>query len=102
MDVKRHRLIVVSNRLPFVFHRDKNGAWRVMNIAMELRNLGCTSRIGFFLHIPFPPLDLFVKLPWCARLINALLEYDLVGFQTSRDRRNFVQCVKALVKDAQI
>lgn len=29
MDVKRHRLIVVSNRLPFVFHRDKNGSWRV-------------------------------------------------------------------------
>lgn len=76
--------------------------YHLMNIAQDLRHLGCSSRIGFFLHIPFPPLDLFVKLPWCARLIEALLEFDLVGFQTMRDRRNFVECLKALVKDARI
>lgn len=87
-----------SNPEDFVWVHD----YQLMNVAMELRNLGCASRVGYFLHIPFPPLDLFVKLPWCARLIRALLEYDLVGFQTSRDRRNFVQCLKALVKDARI
>jgi trehalose-6-phosphate synthase len=87
-----------SNEEDFVWVHD----YHLMNIAMDLRDLGGISKIGFFLHIPFPPLDLFVKLPWCARLIKALLEYDLVGFQTSRDRRNFVQCVKALVKGAQI
>ena len=76
--------------------------YHLMNVAADLRKMGFTARIGFFLHIPFPPLDLFVKLPWCGRLIRALLEYDLVGFQTARDRRNFVQCVKALASDAQI
>jgi trehalose-6-phosphate synthase len=69
-----------GNQEDFVWVHD----YHLMNIAMELHTLDCTSRIGFFLHIPFPPLDLFVKLPWCARLIKALLEYDLVGFQTSR------------------
>ncbi len=87
-----------SNEEDFVWVHD----YHLMNVAMDLRKTGCASRIGFFLHIPFPPLDLFVKLPWCARLIEALLVYDLVGFQTMRDRRNFVECLKALVKDVRI
>ena len=45
--------------------------------------------MGFFLHIPFPPLDIFMKLPWRFQILEALLEYDLVGFQTMRDLRNF-------------
>ena len=76
--------------------------YHLMNVAAELRKLGSTSRLGFFLHIPFPPVDLFVKLPWRGELIRALLEFDLVGFQTLRDRRNFVQCARALVRDLKI
>jgi trehalose 6-phosphate synthase/phosphatase len=70
--------------------------YHLMNVGAELRALRCRAKIGFFLHIPFPPVDLFVKLPWRARLIEALLHFDLVGFQTLRDRRNFMQCVRAL------
>ena len=75
--------------------------YHLMNVAAELRAHGlharssdssCTSR--------FPSLDLFSKLPWRAQLIDALLQYDLIGFQTLRDRRNFVQCVRALVPEA--
>lgn len=76
--------------------------YQLMNVAAALRKLGCESRIGFFLHIPFPPLDLFVKLPWRSQLIDALLSFDLIGFQTMRDRRNFVECVRALRKGVQI
>jgi trehalose 6-phosphate synthase len=75
--------------------------YHLMNVGAELRAAGNRSRLGFFLHIPFPSLDLFAKLPWCSQLIDALLHYDLIGFQTARDRRNFVQCVRALVPDAQ-
>ena len=75
--------------------------YHLMNLAMELRRAGVKSRIGFFLHIPFPPLDLFLKLPWRMALLQALLEFDVIGFQTLRDRRNFVQCVRALVKGAE-
>jgi trehalose 6-phosphate synthase len=76
--------------------------YHLMNLGAELRRAGVKSRIGFFLHIPFPPLDLFLKLPWRMALMQALLEFDLIGFQTLRDRRNFVQCLRALVKDATI
>ncbi len=71
--------------------------YHLMNVAQELRDLEVPGRIGFFLHIPFPPLDIFLKVPWRLELLRALLEYDLVGFQTERDRRNFVQCVRALI-----
>ena len=75
--------------------------YHLMNLAAELRRAGVTSRMGFFLHIPFPPPDLFFKMPWRAELLRALLEFDLIGFQTLRDRRNFIQCVRTLVRNAQ-
>ncbi|HEY0815794.1 MAG TPA: trehalose-6-phosphate synthase [Pseudonocardia sp.] len=46
-------------------------------------------RIGFFLHIPFPPTELFMQLPWRKRLIEGLLGADLVGFHTAGGARNF-------------
>jgi len=76
--------------------------YHLMNVAMELRQLGVKSKTGFFLHIPFPSLDIFFKLPWRFALLRALLEYDLIGFQTLRDRRNFIQCLRALVKDIDV
>jgi len=76
--------------------------YHLMNVATELRRRGLRSRLGFFLHIPFPSPDLFMKLPWRLSLLQALLEFDLIGFQTALDRRNFVQCARMLVKEVQI
>ena len=76
--------------------------YHLMNVGAELRSLGVDARIGFFLHIPFPPLDLFVKLPWRMALLHAFLQYDVIGFQTLRDRRNFVQCLRILVPEARV
>jgi len=73
--------------------------YHLMLMAEELRKTGSRARLGFFLHIPFPPLDIFLKLPWRDQLLRGLLCFDLVGFQTLRDRRNFVQCLRALVGD---
>jgi len=75
--------------------------YHLMNVAAEMRRLKSRARIGFFLHIPFPAPDIFLKLPWRMAVIDALLQFDLVGFQTVRDRRNFVQCVRALVRDVE-
>lgn len=72
--------------------------YHLLTVAQHLRDLGVRSRTGLFLHIPFPSLDIFIKLPWRSQLLNALLRYDLIGFQTARDRRNFVHCVRALMK----
>lgn len=76
--------------------------YHLMNVASELRVLGIERRLGFFLHIPFPPPDIFLKLPWRRPVLIGLLSYDLAGFHTERDRTNFVDCVRALLKDAVI
>ncbi len=73
--------------------------YHLMSSARQLRNLGTDGEIGFFLHIPFPPPDIFMKLPWRKQLLDDLLHYDLIGFQTMRDRRNFFQCVHAIMKN---
>ena len=46
-------------------------------------------RIGFFLHIPFPPVELFLQLPWREQIVRGLLGADLVGFHTPGGARNF-------------
>ena len=65
-------------------------------VGSELRAMGCDFKLGYFLHIPFPPPDVFFKLPWRAQLLEGLLAFDLVGFQTVRDRRNFTSCLHQL------
>jgi len=76
--------------------------YHLMAVARMLRDRDVANRVGFFLHIPFPPLDLFVKLPWRFTILESLLRFDLVGFQTARDRRNFLQCVANLVSGCEI
>jgi trehalose 6-phosphate synthase len=51
-------------------------------------------RIGFFLHIPFPPRELYVQLPWRQQILEGLLGADLVGFQLPGGAQNFVQLVR--------
>jgi alpha,alpha-trehalose-phosphate synthase [UDP-forming] len=74
--------------------------YHLMLVAKMLKEAGRRSRVGFFLHIPFPPADIFLKIPWRRQLIDALLDYDLIGFQTLRDRRNFFEVVKRLYPGA--
>lgn len=76
--------------------------YQLMNVAAELRARGLGNRLAFFLHIPFPPLDIFAKLPWRSELLRSLLEYDLLGFQTPRDRRNFLQCLRWFFRDVEV
>jgi trehalose 6-phosphate synthase/phosphatase len=72
--------------------------YHLMLVAKELRAIGVKCKVGFFLHIPFPPRDLFTILPWRSHILEALLEYDLVGFQTMRDRNNFIHYVEGSIK----
>ncbi|MCA0147150.1 trehalose-6-phosphate synthase [Blastococcus sp. LR1] len=52
--------------------------------------------IGFFLHIPFPPYELFTQLPWRSAIVEGLLGADLVGFQLPSAATNFVQLARRL------
>jgi trehalose 6-phosphate synthase/phosphatase len=70
--------------------------FHLMNVALELAELGNASRTAFFLHIPFPPPEVFLKLPWRMDVLRGLLAFDLVGFQTEADRRNFRASLRRL------
>ena len=76
--------------------------YHLMYVAQALRERGLRAALTFFLHIPFPPYDIFAKLPQPQRLLRALLQFDLLGFQTRRDVRNFMQCVRRVMSDAKI
>ncbi|MCW2856131.1 MAG: trehalose 6-phosphate synthase [Marmoricola sp.] len=62
-----------------------------------LRELRPDLRIGFFLHIPFPPAELFSQLPWRRELLEGLLGADIVGFQLSGAAQNFIRLVRQRV-----
>jgi trehalose 6-phosphate synthase len=68
--------------------------YHLLPLAKALRDRGCENRIGFFLHVPFPPPELIVALPKHERLILSLCHYDLVGFQTDKDSENFARYLK--------
>jgi len=59
-----------------------------------VRELRPKARIGFFLHIPFPPEELFAWLPWRQWILHGLLGADLVGFQTPGDAQNFARVAR--------
>ncbi|GAA0929493.1 trehalose-6-phosphate synthase [Pseudonocardia zijingensis] len=63
--------------------------YQLQLLPAALRELRPDLRIGFFLHIPFPPTELFMQLPWRKRIVEGLLGADLVGFHTPGGARNF-------------
>src|SRR4029453_8577319 len=76
--------------------------YHLMYVAQALPERGLPVALTFFLHIPFPPYDIFAKLPQQQRLLRALLQFDLIGFQTRRDFRNFLQCVRRVMPEAKV
>jgi trehalose 6-phosphate synthase len=74
--------------------------YQLLCVGHYLRELGVTNHLNFFLHIPFPSVDLFRRLPWNRDLLQAMLSYDHIGFQTPADRRNFITCIKWMIPEA--
>jgi trehalose 6-phosphate synthase len=71
--------------------------YQLQLVPAMLRELRPDLRIGFFLHIPFPPTELFVQLPWRRQILEGLLGADLVGFQRPGGAQNFVRLVRQRV-----
>jgi trehalose 6-phosphate synthase len=67
--------------------------YHFMMLAADLRRLGIEQPVGFFLHTPFPARHTLLSLPHHRELMQAMLAYDLIGFQTDEDRANFAQYV---------
>ena len=63
--------------------------YHMFPLGHALRERGCRNRIGFFLHIPWPPRRLLATLPEAAALVETMFAYDLVGFHTQEWLESF-------------
>ncbi len=63
--------------------------YHLIPLAERLRELGVANPIGFFLHIPFPHIEMLRILPTHAELLREMTAYDVAGFQTENDMRAF-------------
>ena len=62
-------------------------------MGQSLRQAGCRNKIGFFLHIPWPPMQILLALPNHIGLVRQLCTYDLIGFQTQTDLQAFLDYI---------
>ena len=72
--------------------------YQLQLVPAMLRALRPDLRIGFFLHIPLPPQELFMQLPWRQQVVEGMLGADLVGFQRPVAAQNFMQIARRLVR----
>jgi trehalose 6-phosphate synthase len=67
--------------------------FHLIPLGAQLRRMGAKQSLGFFLHTPFPAMEVLRALPGYEQMLRDLCAYDLVGFQTERDLRAFFDAV---------
>ncbi len=68
--------------------------YHFLSLGAEMRRLGIERPLGFFLHTPWADRRTMAAVPQHAELTEAMLAYDLIGFQTVEDRQNFEDCLR--------
>lgn len=71
--------------------------YQLQLVPKMLRELRPDLIIGFFLHIPFPPVELFMQMPWRTEIVEGLLGADLVGFHLTGGAQNFLILSRRLI-----
>jgi trehalose 6-phosphate synthase len=71
--------------------------YHLMLVPGLIRQLRPDQRIGFFLHVPWPPTDIYARLPWRREVLLGLTGADVVSFHTERYRRNFMEACGRLL-----
>src|SRR5579875_747528 len=71
--------------------------YHLIPLGEELRRLGVSNRLGFFLHTPFVPPEIAAALPHCTELLTTFLAYDVAGFHTHLYRAGFIRCLTELL-----
>ncbi len=71
--------------------------YQLQLVPAMLREIRPDLRIGWFNHIPFPPVELFAQLPWRRALVEGLLGADFLGFQRTADAENFLRSCRRLL-----
>ena len=71
--------------------------YQLQLVPAMLREQRPDLRIGFFLHIPFPPVELFMQLPWRTEIMRGLLGADVIGFHLPGGAQNFLWLTRRLL-----
>jgi trehalose 6-phosphate synthase len=81
------------------FRKSETAFWvqdyHFLSLGAELRDLGVSNPVGFFLHTPWPARAVMGAVPHHRELIEAMLAYDLIGFQTDDDCENFLSYLQS-------
>jgi len=88
----------VSHGDDFIWVHD----YHLMMLGRAMRARGFEQRLAYFHHIPFPSPDIFEILPWRVEILRALMHFNLIGFQTSRDRNNFIACLHSCLPGVRV
>lgn len=92
------RVITELKESDFIWVHD----YHLINTGKYLRQNGVKNKMAFFLHIPFPPAETFNRMPWRLDIVKALFTYDLIGFHTELDKKNFLEVVDSLIENSVI
>ncbi|MGH0029031.1 MAG: bifunctional alpha,alpha-trehalose-phosphate synthase (UDP-forming)/trehalose-phosphatase [Myxococcota bacterium] len=68
--------------------------YQLMLAPRRVRERNSNTHLAFFLHIPFPPFDIFRLLPWDREILRSMLACDLIGFHVRGYVQNFFDCVE--------
>ena len=71
--------------------------YQLQLVPAMVRQMRPDVRIGWFNHIPFPPVELFAQLPWRRAILEGLLGADYLGFQRVADAQNFIRACRQLL-----
>jgi trehalose 6-phosphate synthase len=71
--------------------------YQLQLVPSMLRSMVQDVTIGFYLHIPFPPIEIFSRLPWREQILEGLLGADVIAFQTRQSADNFARAARRLV-----
>lgn len=76
--------------------------YQLIPLGAMLREKQPGLRTSFFLHIPFPSVDVFMKMPRRREILDQMTRYSFMCFQTGRDRKNFLDCLRVFHPDCQV
>jgi trehalose 6-phosphate synthase len=88
----------VSQQNDFIWVHD----YHLMLQAQALRARGFRHDLTYFHHVPFPCPEVFRILPWRDEILQALTHFNTLGFQTLRDRDNFIACLRHYLSGVQV
>lgn len=73
--------------------------YQLMLLPKLLREKGVKNKIGFFLHTPFPNIEIYRTFPQRTELIESLLNCNLIGFHAQSYKKHFIECADYFMKN---